>query len=73
MSATTYPLIPQVDVRGTADRFKTRIDWLDSKHSFSFGHHRDPDNTHHGLLLVCLLYTSPSPRDRTRSRMPSSA
>ena len=24
-------------------------------------------------LLHCLLYTSPSPRDRTRSRMPSSA
>ena len=24
-------------------------------------------------LLDCLLYTSPSPRDRTRSRMPSSA
>ena len=24
-------------------------------------------------LLICLLYTSPSPRDRTRSRMPSSA
>ena len=24
-------------------------------------------------LNVCLLYTSPSPRDRTRSRMPSSA
>ena len=24
-------------------------------------------------LLACLLYTSPSPRDRTRSRMPSSA
>ena len=23
--------------------------------------------------LDCLLYTSPSPRDRTRSRMPSSA
>ena len=23
--------------------------------------------------FVCLLYTSPSPRDRTRSRMPSSA
>ena len=28
----------------------------------------------HGLPLAdCLLYTSPSPRDRTRSRMPSSA
>ena len=26
-----------------------------------------------GELGVCLLYTSPSPRDRTRSRMPSSA
>ena len=25
------------------------------------------------LDLLCLLYTSPSPRDRTRSRMPSSA
>ena len=26
-----------------------------------------------GLVYSCLLYTSPSPRDRTRSRMPSSA
>ena len=26
-----------------------------------------------GKLHTCLLYTSPSPRDRTRSRMPSSA
>ena len=25
------------------------------------------------VLETCLLYTSPSPRDRTRSRMPSSA
>ena len=25
------------------------------------------------LMMFCLLYTSPSPRDRTRSRMPSSA
>ena len=24
-------------------------------------------------FFICLLYTSPSPRDRTRSRMPSSA
>ena len=27
----------------------------------------------HGQGYSCLLYTSPSPRDRTRSRMPSSA
>ena len=26
-----------------------------------------------GLLRFCLLYTSPSPRDRQKSRMPSSA
>ena len=24
-------------------------------------------------ILICLLYTSPSPRDRLKSRMPSSA
>ncbi len=48
MSAIT----PQVDVRRSQDRFATKIDWLDSHHSFSFGHHNDPRNTHHGLLLV---------------------
>ena len=29
--------------------------------------------TKKGGLLVCLLYTSPSPRDQRGSRMPSSA
>ena len=33
-------------------RMHTEIDWLDSWHSFSFGEHYDPTNTHHGLLLV---------------------
>ena len=32
--------------------------------------HKNGWTTH---LIDCLLYTSPSPRDRTRSRMPSSA
>ena len=27
----------------------------------------------YGMLMACLLYTSPSPRDRSLSRMPSSA
>jgi quercetin 2,3-dioxygenase len=44
--ATTF------DVRRAADRFHTRIDWLNSHHSFSFSNHYDPNNTHHGLLLV---------------------
>ncbi|MGF7238380.1 MAG: pirin family protein [Frankia sp.] len=43
---------PTVDIRPAADRGVTKIDWLDSKHSFSFGRHYDPANTHHGLLLV---------------------
>ena len=30
-------------------------------------------NVDPGTMNPCLLYTSPSPRDRTRSRMPSSA
>jgi redox-sensitive bicupin YhaK (pirin superfamily) len=41
-----------IDVRRAADRPHTRIGWLDSRHSFSFGHHYDPSNTGHGLLLV---------------------
>jgi len=41
-----------IDIRRAADRAATKIEWLDSKHSFSFGSHYDPDNTHHGLLLV---------------------
>jgi len=45
-------LTPEVDVRRAGDRFATRIDWLDSKHSFSFGQHYDPRNTNFGLLLV---------------------
>ena len=31
------------------------------------------ENGSTGTFQICLLYTSPSPRDRTRSRMPSSA
>jgi redox-sensitive bicupin YhaK (pirin superfamily) len=45
-------LDPTIDVRRAADRFATKIEWLDSHHSFSFGSHYDPENTGHGLLLV---------------------
>jgi redox-sensitive bicupin YhaK (pirin superfamily) len=41
-----------VDVRRADERFHTRLDWLDSWHSFSFGTHYDPANTGHGLLVV---------------------
>lgn len=45
-------LTPAVDVRRAADRLHTKIGWLDSRHSFSFGRHYDPANTHFGLLMV---------------------
>ena len=44
-----------------------------------FGHYRTEDGDPHALIGditdpdFCLLYTSPSPRDRQKSRMPSSA
>ncbi len=41
-----------VDVRRSGERPVTRTGWLDSSHSFSFGPHYDPANTHFGLLLV---------------------
>jgi len=48
----TATLTPEVDVRRADERHTTRLGWLDSKHSFSFGRRYDPANTHHGLLLV---------------------
>jgi quercetin 2,3-dioxygenase len=43
---------PTIDIRRADERYATNIGWLDSKHSFSFGHHYDRANTHHGLLIV---------------------
>ena len=40
------------EVRLAADRAVTTTSWLQSRHSFSFGDHYDPDNIGHGLLLV---------------------
>ena len=36
----------------------------------TWGENLDPSDA---LVIICLLYTSPSPRDATLSRMPSSA
>lgn len=40
------------EIRRAADRAVTATPWLTSRHSFSFGDHYDPGNTHHGLLLI---------------------
>ena len=61
--------------------FKSRVMGLDEKgeylspeeRKFRFKKGNDGATVDPSKLLPCLLYTSPSPRDRTRSRMPSSA
>ncbi|OBH63374.1 quercetin 2,3-dioxygenase [Mycobacterium colombiense] len=40
------------EIRDAATRAVTTTPWLSSRHSFSFGDHYDPANTHFGLLLV---------------------
>ncbi len=43
---------PTIDIRRADSRYPTRTSWLDSRHSFSFGPHYDPNNIGHGLLIV---------------------
>jgi quercetin 2,3-dioxygenase len=45
-------MTPPVDIRRASGRGASTTEWLDSRHSFSFAGYYDPDNTHHGLLLV---------------------
>ena len=52
MVSSPQKLVSKVEVRHAADRKRTELGWLDSRHSFSFGRHYDPGNTHFGLLLV---------------------
>ena len=73
-------LVTQAALRGrsathveiVAQRFAERVfpTWLRSDTVNRLHWHKAQG---HRVVLVCLLYTSPSPRDRTRSRMPSSA
>ena len=48
------------------------IAYLVNRH-LSRRHHRSISSLSFGRFLTCLLYTSPSPRDKRQSRMPSSA
>ena len=41
-----------IEVRKSGERGKTKIDWLESYHSFSFGEYYDPSNIHFGPLRV---------------------
>jgi len=41
-----------ITLRRSEDRGRTKIDWLDSRHSFSFGDYYDPNNESFGALRV---------------------
>ena len=41
-----------IEVRKSNEHEHTKIDWLDSRHSFSFGEYYDPGNIHFGPLRV---------------------
>ena len=41
-----------MEIRRAGDRFVTSSEWLDSRHSFSFGPHYDPANVGFGFLLA---------------------
>jgi redox-sensitive bicupin YhaK (pirin superfamily) len=41
-----------ITVRRAEDRGRTKIEWLDSRHSFSFGDYYDPANENFGSLRV---------------------
>ena len=61
------------DLIAAIARLREGIDELNSEGRQRLLAAFDTVNGHFGRLFTCLLYTSPSPRDRTRSRMPSSA
>ena len=51
----------------TDAEYQEKLDWVEQFVT------EDVEPLDYVLGHGCLLYTSPSPRDRTRSRMPSSA
>ena len=59
--------------RISVDEAKVESLTKDLNSIFKFIEQLNELNTDKVEPLTCLLYTSPSPRDRTRSRMPSSA
>src|SRR5665811_2489905 len=76
-----HPWAPDAAAQGTMELLADLEHWLcelTGLHAATFQPAAGAHGELTGLMLIrayhedCLLYTSPSPRDRTRSRMPSS-
>ena len=66
---------PKKDEEGQPDSgyFPNNYNWGDMSVKRDFYNTFDKNDKRRELLVTCLLYTSPSPRDYAASRMPSSA
>ena len=58
---------------GSSHTLNVAFDGVNTKFKITHDSGTHAKVTRASQLMICLLYTSPSPRDRTRSRMPSSA
>ena len=72
MSEYTNPRRPR-EFKVIVDHHRAEIDDYGRKRSDTEWGHNILKTLAHELVHVCLLYTSPSPRDATLSRMPSGA
>jgi len=52
LAITSYGGLVRIDVWPSSSRFVTSTDWIESRHSFSYGPHYDPTNVNFGLLAV---------------------
>ena len=70
-----WPLKSEVDIRFIKEinSLKVALPYSSKSKGISYHHWSNNQLEIDSNNIPCLLYTSPSPRDRTRSRMPSSA
>ena len=66
----SFALLPPFDAADAGLQLVEQARWV---HAIGLDYALALDGLSLPLVLICLLYTSPSPRDATLSRMPSSA
>ena len=60
-------------IKSINNNLKPQVSINDGLLAVAIGEATEKSIKENRVVKICLLYTSPSPRDRTRSRMPSSA